>query len=700
MPAASMPPAAARLSHTLRAALSAGLLVGLVQGLGDGLAAARELRLEPGLDAIGCLAASALIYALGWCAALLVLALPVHAVLGRRSPATRARALLALGLGLAAFIELYWWTRPYVFWGLSSVAPERLAATAGLLVLGLALGWALSALAARAPRSVLNGLGVAAAAIALAGVGWLGLERARLGELARGELGERNRELPNVLLIVVDALRADTIGFAGDARVRTPHMDELARRGVVFERAYTQAPFTWPSFGSILTGKYPRRHGLVKMEPGIAMVPSITLPHHLKTATRRAGGEMRDGDWASATFMTGTLSHGSGLMRGFDAYFEALKGHDLVELDSAWSQFRSRLLASKVYNKISQRLDSGLVATEADKWLARHAGLRKVAMVHLYSTHTPYDPVEPYRSMYVDPAYAGQIKAFYAGHREAIDSGLYEPTPADLQQIRDLYYGGVSQADAAIGQLLDGLRERGELDDTLVILTADHGENLGERGPHGEVLLEHNHMNQLNLRVPLVMSWPRGLPQGKRVSALVEAVDILPTVCDLFELELPRDEAAGERGLIDGHSLLPLVRGERDALREYAFAENGVHLTAIGLEHSLVVRAEAFKAGQEQSGGWVANVPPRLYALAADPLELDNAHEREPEVLQRMLVALRAWDARMPIPRAHVQRSHRDLEAEENMRKLGYAGGVGGEFEDAATAPAPSAPRTDERDRP
>jgi arylsulfatase len=700
MPDASMPPAAARLSHTLRAALSAGLLVGLFQGTGDGLVAARELELELGLDYLGCLAASALLYALGWCAALLVLALPVHVLLGRRSPAVRARALLALGLGLAAFFELYWWTRPYVYWGLSSVAPERLAATAGLLALGLVLGWAASALCARAPRAWLTGLGVCAAAVALAGLGWLGLERSRLGELARGELGERNRELPNVLLIVVDALRADTIGFAGDARARTPHMDELARRGVVFERAYTQAPFTWPSFGSILTGKYPRRHGLVKMESGIAMVPSITLPHHLKTAQRRAGGHMQDRDWASATFMTGTLSHGSGLMRGFDAYFEALKGHDLVELDSAWSQFRSRLLASKVYNKLSQRLDSGLVATTADAWLARQAGRRKVAMVHLYSTHTPYDPVEPYRSMYVDPAYAGPISAFYAQHREAIERGEYEPTPADLQQVRDLYYGGVSQADAAIGQLLDGLRERGELEDTLVILTSDHGENLGERGPHGEVLLEHNHMNQLNLRVPLVLSWPRGLPQGKRVAALVESVDLLPTVCDLFELELPRDEAAGERGLIDGHSLLPLVRGERESLREYAFAENGVHLSAIGLEHSLVVRAEAFKPGQEQGGGWVANVPPRLYALEADPLELHSVHESEPQVLERMLAALRAWDARMPIPRANVVRSHRDLEEEERMRALGYTGGVGGEFEDAAKPPAPSAPRTDERDRP
>ena len=83
----------------------------------------------------------------------------------------------------------------------------------------------------------------------------------------RGEIGDRNRDLPNVLLVIVDALRQDTLGVYGHERVLTPTIDSIAHDGVTFENAFVQAPFTWTSFGSFLTGKYPRRHGLVKMDP-------------------------------------------------------------------------------------------------------------------------------------------------------------------------------------------------------------------------------------------------------------------------------------------------------------------------------------------------------------------------------------------------------------------------------------------------
>jgi arylsulfatase A-like enzyme len=294
-------------------------------------------------------------------------------------------------------------------------------------------------------------------------------------------------------------------------------------------------------------------------------------------------------------------------------------------------------------------------------------------MVHYYSTHTPYDPPERFREMYVDPAYDGPISAFYAGHRIAIEAGA-ETTPADRAQIRNLYYAGVTQADAMIGQVLDELERQQVLDRTLVIVTADHGEELGDHG-----LWEHNFMYQTNLRVPLVMTLPGALPAGERVSAMVETVDVLPTVSELLGLEPPRDPALADgAGEIDGVSLLPLVRGEVDQVKRFAFAENGLYVSIQDAEWKLVVRARAL--GEE---GWEAMLagagePAQLYHLAQDPDEHENVFEQHRDQAERLVMELRAWDAALPIGREEMVESDRDREFEELLNSLGYTeSGVG-----------------------
>ena len=125
------------------------------------------------------------------------------------------------------------------------------------------------------------------------------------------------------------------------------------------------------------------------------MAPNVTLAWHLKNALIEGGVEsepenrLGPDDYASGTFMTGTLSHGTGLMRGFDVYFEALVGHELVDIEQPWSVYRSDLLYSIFKNKITQRCDSGLVVTTARDWLREHDGRRFLSMVHLYSTAKP-----------------------------------------------------------------------------------------------------------------------------------------------------------------------------------------------------------------------------------------------------------------------------------------------------------------------
>ena len=341
-------------------------------------------------------------------------------------------------------------------------------------------------------------------------------------------------------------------------------------------------------------------------------------------------------------------------------------------------------------NKLGQKLDSSLVATTAADWFRRFGDRRFVAMVHYYSTHTPYDPPTAYRELYCDPEYEGPFSAFYAEHRIAIEEGKYEPTEADVRQVRDLYWAGVTQADDMIQQVLDALEEQGVLDETIVVVTSDHGESLGEHG-----LWEHNWMYQDNLRIPLIMRWPEGLPQGVVVDAITDSIDLFPTLVELMGLEPLRHadslevEAPFQERIdsIDGRSLLPLVRGEVESVRTHSFAENGRYRSIQDDRYKLIVRhAQLTDEGWEEMLSTPAadrrgdTETPRLFDLSADPLELDNLFESDPEAhaarMGELRASLREWSDGLPIRTDQVIRSDRDLEAEaRRMQELGYGDG-------------------------
>ncbi|MEM6572065.1 MAG: sulfatase-like hydrolase/transferase [Planctomycetota bacterium] len=599
------------------------------------------------------------------------------------------RTAAARAVGLWAAVAIYWWTRPVVYPGLSATDPRRLVAAAVILVVGVLVG----AVALRLTRPFARRVGVVSAVLAAAG-GLVTVFAIGAGA-ERGRIGERNADMPNVLLVIVDALRQDTLSAYGDEEVHTPHIDRLAEEGVLFESAFAQAPFTWPSFGSFLTGKVPRRHGLLRMEPGVQFPVNATLPVLLKSGVRADGVELEERDWITGAFMTGTLSHGSRLLVGFDAYLEALVGHDLVDVHDPWSEFRSGLLPWLVLNKLSQKSDRHLVTTTAERWIRQHSDRRFMALVHLYSTHTPYDPAPEFRARHLDPAYDGPFDSFVASHREAIEDGEYEPTEADVRRIRRLYLAGVEQADAMIGRLVATLSEEGILDDTIVIVSSDHGESLGEHG-----LWEHNWMYQDNLRIPLVMRFPSGLGSGARVGSIVDSIDVLPTVLDLTGIEAPESASVVEDALvardgaidprsrrlwsaIDGTSLVPLARGEADAVREHTFSENGLFLSVQDARWKLIVRRELVRPGAW--GAFLATPeglePPRLFDLESDPAELRNLFDPEdPEALataERLFAALAAQLERLPIRDDQIQSGGRDLRAEAIFQSLGYGGGVG-----------------------
>jgi len=651
------------VAASVRAGLGAGAVCGLIFGLLDGLVAAHLDAVHASILVLaGCIAAAVLEYGAIAMAALAVLGVLLHPLVKKFTASRRQLVLLRAGIAAGAFAEIYWWSRPYVFYGRAALSPERLVATAVIAAVALAIGWFAASALVRGPQGAKRAAALLAALLWLGGAVFLLVQQG--AGSARGAINPRNKDLPNVLLVVVDALRRDVLGCYGNLRVKTPNVDRLAAEGVVLENAFTQAPFTWSSFGSIFTGKYPRRHGLVRMKPGVTMPPNETLPTVLKSATRADGTVLQDADWLAATFHTGTLTAGSGLLGGFDLRYEATAGHDLVALDRPWSAFRAGLLVSILRNKLSQHLETGGTAAEAAKWIAADGDRRFFAMVHLFSTHTPYDPPAEFRRLYCDPKYAGPWHAFSADDRIAIDRGKAKPTLADVEQIRNLYYGGVSEADAQIGKLLDALGKRGILDDTLVIVTADHGESLGEQD-----LWEHDHMVQTNLRIPLVLRWPNHLPARKRVAGLVDEIDILPTVCDLLGISAPE---------IDGASFLPLVHGEGTSVREYSLAENADYVSAQDLRWKVVVPRAALLSPEAWSRSLEGKAEsPRLFDLQSDPEEKFNLVRKEPTEASRLFEKIRTWNLSLPIPADCLLESPRDVETQAQvLGRFGYTEGT------------------------
>jgi arylsulfatase A-like enzyme len=657
------PAAGPGVAASLRAGLSAGCVVGPLFGLADGIVAAN-------LDAVhgswlalaGCLAGAVLEYTLVAMATLAVLGVVAHPLVRKLTGARRQLVLLRAGIAAGLFAEIYWWTRPYVFYGHAATSPGRLLSTIAMFGVAVLLGMTLGSLIARAPGAAKRGFALFAAACWIGGIAFLLVQRNAIGD--RGRINDRNRDVPNVVLVIVDAMRRDVLGCYGNTRVKTPNIDRLAKEGVVFENAFTQVPWTLPSFGSILTGKYPRRHGLDKMRPGIPLpANNRTLPMILKDSVKKDGTRLGDPDWLEATFHTGTLTAASRLLGGFDMRYEATAGHDLVVLESTWSTFRSGLLLAILPNKLRQHLELGGTAEEACAWIGDRGDRRFFAMVHLYSTHTPYDPPAEYRRAYCDPKYEGPIRKFDADIRQVIEAGNYKPNLADVSQIKNLYDGGVSEADEKIGAVVDALERRGVLDDTLVIVTADHGESLGEQG-----LWEHGHMVQTNLRIPLVMRLPTKIPAGARVPAIVDEIDIFPTVCDLLEIRPATEEA------IDGRSAMPIVRGETDSIRDYSFAENELRSTVqdlhwkLSVPRKVLVERSSFEDALKQGTD-----RPRLHDVREDQEEKFDRIERDPDEARRLFNVLRDWSEKLPAPPDAAPLSPRELENQRRIfQKLGY----------------------------
>jgi arylsulfatase A-like enzyme/Tfp pilus assembly protein PilF len=399
---------------------------------------------------------------------------------------------------------------------------------------------------------------------------------------------------PNVLLVTIDTLRADHVGSYGYRDASTTTIDALARRGVRFETAVAHAPLTGPSHASILTGQTPLGHGF-RNNSGFILAPEV------KTVAQ----DFRNAGYHTAGFVSGfPLDRRFGFDRGFETYDDHLpKGND-------------RRRTPYVERFADATTDAVL------RWLAT-ASPREAPQpapwflwVHYYDPHAPYEP------------------------------------PADLadRYRQSPYDGEIAFVDRQLGRLLQTLDGRGETGRTIVLVTADHGESLGEHGEgtHGIFLYD------ATLRIPWIMAGPQ-IAAGHVSPTIARSIDVLPTLLDYAGLP--------QRSDIDGRSLRPAADGEQMSDAP-AYAESLYSELELGWAPLYAWRTAGFK--------FIKAPRPELYDLQNDPSEKANrAAEqgvRVSDLSSQLEVALRH-----PTPSAPARSV--DAETAERLRALGYVSG-------------------------
>lgn len=407
-----------------------------------------------------------------------------------------------------------------------------------------------------------------------------------------------------VLLVTIDTLRADHVGAYGGP-VPTRAIDGLAYTGALLTDAFTPTPSTLPAHASLLTGLHPWHHRVLDN--------AIPLPDGVRTIAELA----RAAGFASAAFVSSYVLHERfGLARGFDTYHFAPR-----------ERYRWRGEERPAFwTRGSETTDAALA------WLGKHRDEPFFVWVHYFDPHSPYE------------APAGFERP--SSERVALDDKQLPPGVASLTALSDMiraYRAEVVYTDAELGRLLEGLRSLGLFEATAIVVTADHGEGLGDHGvlEHGENLFDEL------VRVPLVIRAP-GVPPGRRLGGAVQLEDLAPTLLALLGIPSPGD--------LDGFDLMPWVRGEvaappRDAVlgRRKPYRDRP--------DHFYERHGSAKWIGSLESGGVV-------YDLARDPNEADG---KAAPVSPSELEGARAARAALPTPAPAI-----DAEVRRALEALGY----------------------------
>ena len=426
------------------------------------------------------------------------------------------------------------------------------------------------------------------------------LDPAPLSGEEQGRAQELRRSLPgtNVLLVVLDAARARSLGAYGHSRPTTPEVDRIAAEGVVFERAYTPAVYTLGAMSSLWTSQYPDRHHAEVSYADRLPADTLTLAEVLSAKGVHTAGFI-------ANPMAGRAF---GFERGFSEF-------------------------EHVYERFPEGSRGAAFRRVLPDWFRRNAWRRFFAYVHFREPHFPYDPGPPFDAQFGPDAPLTREQRRDKTWYTDVNQGRVRPTADEIAHLTRLYDGNLAYADREVGRLRQSLEQAGLWDKTVVIVTADHGEQLYEHGyiSHSAQVYEDS------THVPLIVRFPGSAgPRGKRVSAQVDLLDVAPTVLDVLGAAGP---GRADREF-QGRSLLPVLAGApgKDAVVSRTVWDRPVY----GLRDGRFKYIHDTRSGAEL-----------LFDLEKDPAESRPLQSEEPLRAAYYRQTLHDWMARLRRPGGH-----------------------------------------------
>jgi arylsulfatase A-like enzyme len=365
---------------------------------------------------------------------------------------------------------------------------------------------------------------------------------------------------PNILWVCTEHQRYDTVHALGNPHIRTPNLDRLVREGVALTHAYAQNSVCTPSRASFLTGRYPittgcRQNGQDIRETEVPITRTLRdlgydcgLAGKLHLSAAYNGWERRIDDG----YRFYQWSHGSTAKHGGDwVAWLASQGKTFDDVYRPSSRILCREVTDRKYHQTTWCFDQALAFLQEKRegpWLVS---------INPFSAHDPYDYlpefIEHYESadlpapLWQEGELDGKPEQQLACYQA---NGYAQTTDEQRRAMKAAYYAAIEHIDAELGRLLDWLKETGQRENTLIIFNSDHGDLQGDHG----IFRKGPYLYEGAVRVPLILSWPGVLPQDRQYSALVEQVDIVPTIHELLGLPIPPG--------VQGKSLLPLLSGQ------------------------------------------------------------------------------------------------------------------------------------------
>jgi len=410
-----------------------------------------------------------------------------------------------------------------------------------------------------------------------------------------------------ILFIVVDTLRADHLKCYGYGKDTSPNIDKIASEGVLFERAYASDVPTQPSYTAMFTGQRGVKTGIVshsrteELRKGVPYLSEILAANGYTTAAVSTLYMMRE--WFA---------------RGFHYYMNPFAGKRRAGL---------------------QQIDADDINSMTVPWIRANADKDFFIFIHYWDPHTLYIPPKPYRNLFyegkdptdpenrsLDNLRKSNLWPFYRRMlKEMKEANDFPRDITDLDFIKAQYDGEIRYVDDKIGEIVQTLTDLGVLDDALIIITADHGESLGE---HNEYF-DHCTVYEPIIHVPLIIRYPKEFPRGERIRELVQSIDIPYTILKLAGIPIPKT--------FEGRDLLPIANKEAEGYDE-VYSNQGLW----SAKRTIITR-DGWKLIKTIDPGFWECPPVELYNLEKDPEETRNLVLEEEEIVKDLELRMTRW---------------------------------------------------------